>query len=126
MDQLGLLLWDLGDLPGAIEAFRRSVDGYEVQGSAPADALTSKANLAAVTMLAGDVHGAIRMETEVLSGRVELLGDLHPDTLRAKQNLAVSLFEAGRIEDAIAIEEQVLRDREEVLVVDTATTATRQ
>ena len=110
-------LSDLGDsIPQAIEHGRDLVaDRERILGRSHPDTLTSRNNLAAAYLDAGQLDEAISLYERTLADRERVLGQTHPDTLGSRNNLAAAYLGAGRLDEAIPLMERTLADREQVL-----------
>jgi tetratricopeptide (TPR) repeat protein len=106
---LGLVLLDQGDLPGARRLHEVVLEvRMRVLGEEHPDTLTAMSNLASTLGSQGDLPGARLLEETVLDVSKRVHGDEHTTTLRAKNNLAGTLRSQGDLVGARRLEEAVL------------------
>ena len=106
---IGAVMYSQGDLHGAKDLFRKSLEVYtRIFPPDHPDLQRARVNLAGTLTALGDLHGA----QEHLKKAVEIckraFPDTHPDLLMARLNLASILFEIGDPCNARTLQEKIL------------------
>jgi len=113
---LGISMYEMGDLAGARALGESVLAGYE--RSLPADhpnLLAARTNLASPMGDMGDLADARALRESVLAAYERSQPEDHPDLLRARANLAVSMNRMGDLSGARALRESVLAGYERSL-----------
>ena len=109
-NELGLLLWEQGDLDGAEKMFRESVATHtRLLGADHANAAVGKANLAVVVNEQGHPAAAEALLRESLASQRKTLGVRHPSYANTLNKLSVVVMDQGRLDEANALIEEALR-----------------
>jgi len=110
VNNLGELLWDLGDLVGARQCFERALRIHEAAfGSDHPDVATIVSNLGLVLQDLGDLGGARRCLERGLRIDEAALGPDHPNVAIRVNNLASVLWRLGDLPGARQSWERALR-----------------
>jgi tetratricopeptide (TPR) repeat protein len=116
LDNLAVVLCNLGDIAGARPLFERALAIEEkVRGPEHPDTAHSLDNLAGLLGSLGDIAGARPLFERALAIREKALGPEHPDTARSLNNLASLLGNLGDIAGARPLFERALAIREKAL-----------
>ncbi|MCB1612403.1 MAG: serine/threonine protein kinase [Xanthomonadales bacterium] len=99
-NNLANALEGLGDAPGAIAAYERSIALHRQIHSAHPDLATALANLGISYEDAGDLPRAVAMVAEAAQMQAQMLGPQHPQALLARFNLGSLQLNAGQLEAA--------------------------
>jgi serine/threonine-protein kinase len=89
-----------GDLPGAIEAYRRSIELHRQNGPAHPDLAIALGNLGMTLESAGDLTAAVAMVADAAAMQDQVLGAQHPEALLMRYNLGSLQINAGALDQA--------------------------
>jgi tetratricopeptide (TPR) repeat protein len=124
LNNLGLLLWEQGDLAAARSLHERSLAIKEkMLGPDDPRTATSLDNLALVLGDQGDLAAALQLHERALAIYEKVLGPEHPETATALNNLAGLLRAQGDLVGARPLYERALVIREKALGPDHPDTA---
>eukprot|EP00808_Paulinella_micropora_P005748 g72162.t1 len=124
-DRIGVLLVDLGDLKGAEELFRHSLEAREkMLGPEHIHTLGSVGNLASLLCRKSKLAEAEPLIRRALQAREKKLGADHPNTLTVANNLGDLLQQQGKLLEAESLYRRVLQAREKKLGADHPDTVT--
>jgi serine/threonine-protein kinase len=89
-----------GDLPGAIEAYQRSIELHRKASPAHPDLAIALGNLGMTLETAGNLTGAVAMVAEAAAMQDQVLGAQHPEALLMRYNLGSLQVNAGALDQA--------------------------
>eukprot|EP00808_Paulinella_micropora_P027173 g8675.t1 len=116
MNRVGALIQDLGDLKGAEEFFRRSLEASEkMLGLEHMQTLTSVSNLAGLLFDQGKLAEAEPLYRRALQAKEKTLGAEHPSTLSSVNNLGFLLYHQGKLAEAEPLYRRALQGQEKML-----------
>eukprot|EP00808_Paulinella_micropora_P022732 g60377.t1 len=116
MNNVGRLLQALGDLKGADELFRRSLEACEkTLGPEHPDTLASVNNLGLLLYHQGKLAEAEPLYRSALQGQEKTLGAEHPSTLISVNNLGLLLEQRGKLAEAEPLYRRALQGQEKTL-----------
>ncbi|TAK14074.1 MAG: toll/interleukin-1 receptor domain-containing protein [Anaerolineae bacterium] len=124
LNNLAILLQDLGDLPAARPLLERALVIWETAlGPDHPDTATGLNNLATLLKATGDLAAARPLYERALAITEAALGPDHPDTAQSLNNLALLLHETGDLLAARPLHERALAIWETALGPDHPDTA---
>lgn len=119
VNNLGRVLYLMGDLSAAEPLYRRALDGQEkALGPDHADTLATVNNLAALLYDKRDLPAAAPYYQRAFDGREKVLGRDHQKTLESANNLAIYLRTTGNLTAAEPLHRRVLDGFEKALSRD--------
>lgn len=110
--ELGLALYQAGDIAGALPVFRRD---YELRsalfGAESSKALVALSNVASCYIVLGDAQGALPVQERILKIGTKARGESDPDVLIDRNNLASTQRQLGHFREAEANWREIIRLR---------------
>ncbi|MCB1605775.1 MAG: protein kinase [Xanthomonadales bacterium] len=100
-NNLATALEGTGDLPGAIEAYERSIELHRQNHAAHPDLAIALANLGMTYETVGDLPKAVALSAEAAEMQDQVLGKQHPEALLQRYNLGSLQVNAGQLDAAV-------------------------
>jgi tetratricopeptide (TPR) repeat protein len=117
--RVGSTLYEMGDYQGALEWYRRALDGREkTLGKDHPNTLSTVHSMAIVFDNQGEYDKALEWDQRALDGREKTLGKDHPNTLSTVHNMAGVFTKQGEYDKALEWYQRALDGCEKTLGKD--------